>query len=115
VGILDRQHTVLPDHGRPIDGASKLEQALQKAGVVGPLPTTVSPPQAPLSIGQAFVQSHVGAFYTLDKQQPGMWSLSAGVNSVSFPETDLEASKGILFRFIIAFRCRTRMSHLRTF
>lgn len=41
---------------------------------------------------------HTHAYRTLDKQEPGVWSLGAGENSVSFPDTDVEDGRGGLVR-----------------
>lgn len=42
--------------------------------------------------------AHVAAFRNLDRQQPGVWSLSRGVNSVAFEEDDLDVGRGLLFK-----------------
>lgn len=42
--------------------------------------------------------AHLATFRHLDEHQPGKWSLARGVNSVSFPEDDLEEGRGLLFK-----------------
>jgi hypothetical protein len=37
-------------------------------------------------------------FRTLDQDEPGVWSLGCGKNSVSFPERELENGRGVLVR-----------------
>jgi hypothetical protein len=72
---------------------------LQKEGILKRLRTEFPNDQGMDTgkMAQEFVRSHVAAFRTLDRQEPGVWSLGVGVNSVSFPEADLEADRGILF------------------
>jgi Family of unknown function (DUF6236) len=47
---------------------------------------------------QMALAAHLHAFRTLDQNEPGVWSLGAGKNSVSFPERELEARRGVLVR-----------------
>jgi Family of unknown function (DUF6236) len=49
-------------------------------------------------VAQGFLAAHLEAFRILDRKEPGVWSLGAGKNSVSFPERELETGRGILVR-----------------
>ncbi len=46
----------------------------------------------------AYAQAHFHAYRILDEQEPGVWSLGAGENSMSFPDADLEPGRGVLVR-----------------
>src|SRR5215207_1376882 len=48
--------------------------------------------------GDAIRTVHVGAYRTLEKSEPGVWSLATGPRSVSFLERDLEEKRGALVR-----------------
>ena len=45
---------------------------------------------------QMFLAAYLHAFNQLDAKEPGVWSLGAGKNSVSFPTKELEDGRGIL-------------------
>jgi hypothetical protein len=47
---------------------------------------------------QMLLSAHLSAFRMLDKNEPGVWSLGSGINSVSFPERELETGRGISVR-----------------
>ena len=47
---------------------------------------------------QICAQAHVDTYRTLDEQEPGVWSLGAGENSISFPPADVEHDRGVLVR-----------------
>src|SRR5450759_700411 len=49
-------------------------------------------------MAQGFLAAHLQAFRKLDHDEPGVWSLGAGKNSVSFPERELDDGRGILVR-----------------
>jgi len=49
-------------------------------------------------IAQAFLAAHLHAFRKLDRDEPSVWSLGTGNNSVSFPERELEDGRGVLVR-----------------
>lgn len=49
-------------------------------------------------LAQMYLAAHLHAFRSLDRKQPGMWSLGSGINSVSFPDQELEDKRGILVR-----------------
>lgn len=51
----------------------------------------------PVELGDAIRRAHVSAFEKLDREQPGMWCVATGPNSVVFPNDDLEHGRGVLF------------------
>jgi hypothetical protein len=50
------------------------------------------------AIGLKHVGAHLAAYRALDQAEPGVWSLGAGKNSVTFPERELEQGRGVLVR-----------------
>jgi Family of unknown function (DUF6236) len=67
---------------------------------VGVLKQTFCPVQLSgiIKPAETYVQAHLAAYRSLDKAEPGVWSLGTGKNSVSFPERELEQGRGILVR-----------------
>jgi hypothetical protein len=44
-----------------------------------------------------FLQAHLAAFKNLDQIQPGRWSMARGEKSISFPSSDFEEARALLF------------------
>jgi Family of unknown function (DUF6236) len=70
-----------------LESAGILQQPITRINLSG----IINPSELVLS-------THLDAYRALDQAEPGVWSLGAGRNSVSFPEPDLEAGRGILVR-----------------
>ncbi|HEX3672693.1 MAG TPA: DUF6236 family protein [Rhizomicrobium sp.] len=68
---------------------------LQKAGVLNRTKVRF---QGSENAGSALIKAHLGAFRFLDEREPGVWSLGSGRNSLVFPDQDLDAGRGALFR-----------------
>jgi hypothetical protein len=71
---------------------------LESAGVLEQPITRLNFVSGPINPGELVISSHLNAYRALDQAEPGVWSLGGGRNSVSFPERDLEAGRGILVR-----------------
>jgi hypothetical protein len=59
------------------------------------------------------LEAHLAAYRLLDEEEPGVWSLGVGKNSVSFPERELEQGRGILVRLYEAIPVPEKMFHYR--
>jgi hypothetical protein len=71
---------------------------LESAGILQQPITRINFTSGIINPGEIVISSHLNAYRALDQAEPGVWSLGAGRNSVSFPERDLEAGRGILVR-----------------
>jgi Family of unknown function (DUF6236) len=71
---------------------------LEEAGVLTRTSVTVHLAPGRVNPGDVLIAAHLEAYRTLDRTEPGVWSLGVGENSVSFPQRDLEDGRGILVR-----------------
>ena len=71
---------------------------LEGAGVLAQPITRVDLSSGIINPGEVVLSVHLNAFRALDRAEPGVWSLGAGNNSVSFPKHDLEVGRGVLVR-----------------
>lgn len=70
---------------------------LMEAGILQRTHTALTPYGSAASYLRA---AHVGVFRQLDKEQPGTWSVSRGVNSITFTGEELEVERGVLVQLV---------------
>jgi len=46
--------------------------------------------------GEQYIEAYIGVFRSLDKKEPGVWSIATGERAVSFGDYDLIAGRGAL-------------------
>ena len=48
--------------------------------------------------GEIVLNSLLSSYKMLDNQNPGCWSLASGTHSISYPETEIDEGRGLLFK-----------------
>lgn len=77
-----------------IGGPDEHAQYLIEAGIIS---RSMSSGRISGNGSQIVLDCHLGAFKGLDQREPGKWSLAKGEGTISFPDTDLEEGRGLLF------------------
>ncbi|MGH6872119.1 MAG: DUF6236 family protein [Rhizomicrobium sp.] len=88
-----------PDNNYISSWGGRESDFLEQAGI---LKRTMVRFQNSMNGAAAVVQAHLMAFQHLDEQEPGVWSLGAGRNSLTFSGQDLDDGRGALVRLFQA-------------